>query len=349
MIPAGARGFAVTLAVSGAGVAVFKLVALPLPWLLGPMFACLVAALGGVRLGGAGRVTEGMRTILGVAVGAAITPAVVAQLDEMAMSIALLPLFILAMGGLGYPYFRRVWGYDGATSYYASMPGGLQDMLVFGEEAGANPRILSLIHATRVLAVVSFLPVILIVVLDRDLDAPPGAAASTVPAVELALMVAIAIVGWQGARRIGLFGATILGPMILATAASLTDILHHRPPAEAIIAAQFFIGLGVGTKYSGITLGELRSVVGAALGQVVMLVLITLVFVEIVVQAGLAPPVEAILAFAPGGQGEMAVLALVAGADVAFVVTHHLVRLVIVIAGAPLMRHWLGWDRDPAD
>jgi len=62
-----------------------------------------------------------------------------------------------------------------------------------------------------------------------------------------------------------------------------------------------------------------------------------------------AAPVEAILAFAPGGQGEMAVLALVAGADVAFVVTHHLVRLVIVIAGAPLMRHWLGWDRDPAD
>ena len=33
----------------------------------------------------------------------------------------------------------------------------------------------------------------------------------------------------------------------------------------------------------------------------------------------------------------MAVLALVAGADVAFVVTHHLVRLVVVIVGAPLV------------
>ena len=38
-------------------------------------------------------------------------------------------------------------------------------------------------------------------------------------------------------------------------------------------------------------------------------------------QLGFAEPVEALLSFAPGGQGEMVVLAIVAGADVAFVVT----------------------------
>ncbi len=52
---------------------------------------------------------------------------------------------------------------------------------------------------------------------------------------------------------------------------------------------------------------------------------------------GAAPPIEAFLAFAPGGQAEMAILAIVAGADLAYVVTHHLVRLVVVIIGAPIV------------
>ena len=48
-------------------------------------------------------------------------------------------------------------------------------------------------------------------------------------------------------------------------------------------------------------------------------------------------PVEAFLAFAPGGQAEMTVLAIVTGADLGFVIAHHLTRIVLVIAGAPLV------------
>ncbi|MEM9783536.1 MAG: AbrB family transcriptional regulator [Pseudomonadota bacterium] len=337
------RALTRTVAIALAGVGVFYLFSLPLPWMLGPMFACLAAALAGLDLKGTPRISEGMRTVLGLAVGASITPAVIGRLDEMALSIALLPAFVLVLGLAGYPYFRRVWGFDPATSYYASMPGGLQDMLVFGEEAGANPRQLSLIHVTRVLVVVSALPVLMILLFDQPLDNPTGEAAADVPLTEMLLLVVIAVAGWQGARAVGMFGASILGPMLLAMVASLAGILHHRPPTEAILAAQFFLGLGVGTRYAGITLEELRVIVTAALGQVALLTAITFAFVEIVVTFGLAPPVEALLAFAPGGQGEMAVLALVAGADIAFVVTHHLVRITIVIVGAPILRRLIGW------
>ena len=45
---------------------------------------------------------------------------------------------------------------------------------------------------------------------------------------------------------------------------------------------------------------------------------------------------EGFLAFAPGGQAEMTVLAIVAGADLGFVILHHLTRIVIVILGAPV-------------
>ena len=49
-------------------------------------------------------------------------------------------------------------------------------------------------------------------------------------------MVAAALIGWKGAEWIGMFGATILGPMIVTAILSLADIIHSRPPAEAILA-----------------------------------------------------------------------------------------------------------------
>jgi uncharacterized membrane protein AbrB (regulator of aidB expression) len=86
-----------------------------------------------------------------------------------------------------------------------------------------------------------------------------------------------------------------------------------------------------------VTPRELRTTVLAALGYCAILTAVSAAFAEVAVGLGLAEPVEAFLSFAPGGQGEMVLLAIVAGADVAFVVTHHLVRLTVVILGAPLL------------
>ncbi|WP_372572367.1 AbrB family transcriptional regulator [Ruegeria jejuensis] len=330
-----------TLVIALIGVAIFIGIGLPLPWLLGPMFACLAAALLGVDLRAPERICAGMRTILGVAVGASITPAVVARLPDMAASIALIPPFILLIGLIGYPYFRKLWGFDPATSYYAAMPGGLQDMLVFGEEAGGSARVLSLVHATRVLVIVSLLPLFLTEIFDLDLSNPPGKPLADVPYQQLILMAVIAIAGWRIAAAIGMFGAAILGPMILTTIASLAGLIDQRPPAEAILVAQFFIGIVVGVRYVGLTVAELRRIVVAALGFTLVLALLSVIFMEIVILLGLSDPVDAILAFSPGGQAEMAVIALIAGADVAYVVTHHLTRLITVIIGAPLVGRWL--------
>ncbi len=318
------------------GVALFHLLSLPLPWLLGPIFACLIAALAGVPMNSIRPLNESMRTILGVAVGATMTPAVIATFPGMWPTLILVPVMVAAIGFLGVPYFQRLCGYDFPTAYYATMPGGLQDMIVFGEEAGANVRALSLIHATRVLAVVVALPFLLKGIWDADLSNPPGAPAVTIPWYELGIMVLCALVGWQGAKRFGLFGASILGPLILAAAVTLAGGLHYRPPAEAIWAAQFFIGMTIGAKYAGITMREVRRDLTAGLGFCLLLIILALIFVEAIYTLGLAPGMEALLAFTPGGQAELTVLALIVGADVAFVVAHHVLRMVIVILGAPV-------------
>lgn len=322
--------------IAAAGVAVFYLLHLPLPWLLGPIAACLTAALAGVKMQGIPVLNTAMRSILGVAVGASLTWALVASMASIWTTLVLVPVMIAVIGVVGVPYFQRIWGFDFATSYYSAMPGGLQDMLIFGEEAGGDVRALSLIHATRVMVIVVALPFILMGYWGVDMSNPPGAPATTLPLSQLGYMVIAGLAGWQIAKAVGLFGASILGPMIFAGVLSLAGILNTRPPAEAIWAAQFFIGMTVGTKYAGITGYELRRDVTAALGFCVILLVITSVFVEVVYLLKLAPPLETLLSFAPGGQAEMAILALIAGADMAFVIAHHVLRIVIVILGAPI-------------
>ena len=325
-----------TFALAAAGGALFLALHLPLPMLLGPMLACLLASLAGAPLMGAGKLGIFMRTFLGVAVGSSITPEVVSQLPEIAVSLVFVPLFILLIALVGYPLFRRVFGFDHATAWYAAMPGGLQDMLVFGEEAGGDIRALSLIHATRVLVIVTVAPVVMGWYWQVDLSQPPGAPISAADWRDMVLMVACGFFGWRIAERLGLFGASILGPMVLTAILSLADVVDHRPPAEVIQAAQFFIGIAVGVKYAGITWQELRIDVTAGLAYSLFLALISLIFIEGIVLLGLAPALDAFLAFLPGGQAEMVVIAIIAGADLAYVVSHHLLRIILVITLSPL-------------
>ncbi|MEM6491979.1 MAG: AbrB family transcriptional regulator, partial [Pseudomonadota bacterium] len=92
-----------------------------------------------------------------------------------------------------------------------------------------------------------------------------------------------------------------------------------------------------GVHYVGVTLDELRRVVSAALAFCVVMAAVSVSFASLAAGLGATPLVDAALGFAPGGQAEMVLLAIVAGADVAYVVTLHIARIIIVLLGAPMI------------
>ncbi len=329
--------YGLSFIIAGIGVAIFQLFELPLPWLLGPIFACLIAALCGIKFKTIIMVNNLMRTVLGVAVGASITLVFLGHLLSIWQSLVSVIIMILLIALLGVPYFYKIWKYDFITSYYAAMPGGLQDMLLFGQEAGANIRTLSLVHATRVLVVVVILPIILIEFWDVNLNNPPGASIANIDGMQLLVMAFAGIVGWQLAKKIKLFGASILGPLLLSAFLSLLGVLEQRPPAEAIWAAQFFIGMAVGVNYVGIQIRELKHDVVASLGFCILLAIITWIVFTVTNLLALTLPLNLLLALTPGGQAEITVLAIIVGADVSFVIAHHILRIFFVILLAPII------------
>lgn len=328
-----------TICLSGA--IIFLWLKLPLPWLFGPLFSCLLAALIGINLYSIKILSDAMRTILGVAVGATVTLSFLLALPGFWNTLIFIPITVILSGIIGVWYFQKLCGYDFPTAYYSSMPGGLQDMLVFGEEAGGNVRAMSLIHATRVLVIIIALPILLTFIWGISLDKPPGDPIRNFEIEQLIILGICGIAGWKIASFLGMFGASILGPLILTAIASITGILHTRPPVEAIWAAQYFIALGIGVKYVGVTAQEIRKDILAGLGFCIFLLVITLSIVSLVINYNLAPAVDAILSMAPGGQAELVVMALIVGADLGFVVAHHLFRIFIVILGAPIMERFM--------
>ncbi|MBE2278256.1 MAG: AbrB family transcriptional regulator [Rhodobacteraceae bacterium] len=332
---------ALTVILAAAGVAVFVLLGLPLPFLFGPMAASLVAALLGVPLTGLGQISVAARAVLGLAIGASVTPALIAKLPTMLASVALVPVYIGLIALIGIPFFRRICRFDPVTAFYAAMPGGAADMTLFGQEAGANVRQLSLVHVTRLLVIMIVAPAVLVHVYGVTLSHPVGQPASDLPLSEMAIMVAAGLLGWKGGERIGMFGAAILGPLVVSAVLSLAGVIEHRPPREALLAAQFLIGTGIGVSYVGVTLKELRETVAGGAAFVVILAILAGGMTELVTLTGLAPPVEGFLSFTPGGQAEMSMLALVTGADIGFVIVHHLTRIFLVILGAPILFAWM--------
>ena len=328
-----------TICLSGA--IIFLWLKLPLPWLFGPLFSCLLAALIGINLYSIKILSDAMRTILGVAVGATVTLSFLLALPGFWNTLIFIPITVILSGIIGVWYFQKLCGYDFPTAYYSSMPGGLQDMLVFGEEAGGNVRAMSLIHATRVLVIIIALPTLLTFIWGISLDKPPGDPIRNFEIEQLIILGICGIAGWKIASFLGMFGASILGPLILTAIASITGILHTRPPVEAIWAAQYFIALGIGVKYVGVTAQEIRKDILTGLGFCIFLLVITLSIVSLVINYNLAPAVDAILSMAPGGQAELVVITLIVGADLGFVVAHHLFRIFIVILGAPIMERFM--------
>ncbi len=105
------------------------------------------------------RLRQGMIIILGVLLGSGFTPELVQRLGEWAVSLCVLTGMTMTGASLCYVWLRRFTDWDKVTCYFASMPGGLNDMTIMGGAMGGEERAIALAHALRILTVVLTIPV----------------------------------------------------------------------------------------------------------------------------------------------------------------------------------------------
>ena len=101
-----------------------------------------------------------------------------------------------------------------------------------------------------------------------------------------------------------------------------------------VISIQILLGSALGCLFKNITLKEMSGPILA--GFITTLIsIIPLIIIYLILMSFGYDPLSILLAFSPGGQSEMNILALSIGADMSFISPHHMFRvfLVIIFAG----------------
>lgn len=342
------RAFALAGLAGAAGGALFEWAHVPLGWLLGSLVATTLAAVARVPVAVPAPLRGLMVAVLGVMVGSAFTPDVVADMDGWIATLLVLFAYVIASGALSQWFFHKVGGFDPVTSYFAAAPGGLNEMVWIGAASGGDEKTIALAHAVRILVVVLTVPVALRFWggVERVTNfGPPGA---VLELDDVALLTLAAGVGYAAARALRLPAAPLLGPMAASALVHVAGWTGAEPPTALVALAQVVVGTALGSRFAGVDLGVVWRALLIGAASTVLLIVTAIMFAAGALVLFDEPFPRMMLALSPGGVAEMSLTALALHIDTAFVSSHHVARIAMVVTIAPVIfRLW--WRNGDGD
>lgn len=336
LFPYGRFLFAVVLGILGG--LLFQAMRLPLPWMMGPMIFCTLAALVKAPVAAPPVIRPPMTMVIGVMLGSAFDPGLIGRIPQWWPATLGLVLFMVAAGASVVWYFRAVGGYDRTTAYFSGMPGGLVEMITIGEERGGDSRVIALVHSVRILLIVMTTPFAIQWMEGVSLNRTAGAVSVfSTPLIAEIWLLACGLVGAFLGHVLRLPAKNLIGPMLVSAVVHLLGWSSFKPPFEIVNAAQLVLGMVIGCRFAGTAASVVLRIIGLSFGSTAILLFWTGAFSLLVSWLSGFNAVTLVLAYSPGGLAEMSLIALALHAEVAFVAAHHIIRIFLVmVAAAPV-------------
>lgn len=320
-----------TLTFGAIGGAVFWLISLPLPWMLGSMCVVAALAIGGGPVVSTKKIRPPLAAVIGVAMGSAFSPEVVSHIGEwVALTIATVVSTVM-MGLFGLLYLNRSAGFDVVTSYFAAMPAGIYEMTHQGGLLGGDERRIALIQAVRIFLIVLLIPVAFRWFFELGASLPDSHPGGGIPGIEDATLLALcAIVGWPAAKLMHFPNPPVLGPLISSAIVHGAGLTDTSPPYELVSLAQVVLGASVGGQFIGASMNEIRRTAAHGLALIPIMIGICILVSALAGSVSEIGFSTLMLSLAPGGIAEMSLIAFALHAEVAAVVTHQVLRVLMV-------------------
>ncbi len=324
-----------SLGVGAVGGGLFQFMGLPLAWMLGPLVANILMSARGMEVAIPERLREAFLGVLGLVLGSQVTPDLAQRVVDWPLSATLLLVGVAASTAIAAAWYRRC-GFDPVSAWFASAPGAMTAMILMGERCGGDPRRIAVAQSLRVVLVVLMLPPLF-----WAFEEPSGQTiVSSSPFAAPWMLLALPLLLPLG-RRIRLPTPALLTPLIFAALLSGFDIASLTLPDWGMNLMLWVLGSAIGSRFRGMSKGRLGRYLGMATVATLLALAVLAGFAELIHQWMGVPRDAALLALAPGGIGEMAILAVALDVDPVFVVFHHLLRMVVLMVFAPLWARWL--------
>ncbi len=324
-----------TLLVGALGSAAAVYAHMPAPYLTGPAIVVSVGGLAGLRFLVSPKFRDVCFVVIGISMGAGVTPEVLEAARSWPSSFLLMLLNVLIVYWAAFQLLNRGFGYDAITAKLASAPGHLSFVLGLGSETKADLPSVVTIQSVRVLALTVSVPII-VTLLHLE-----GSGQATVHAPMTALMLAVAAALALLVGRLFIYlklpAAFLLGGAFISTIGHFQGALSGPVPQWLAIPAYVTMGSLIGSRFSGTSLAALRKAFVAG-GVVTVVVVIISALSALVVVEFTGLPVNAVfIAFAPGGLETMAAMAILMGADTTYVGAHHVLRIFFLTVILPFI------------
>jgi len=339
-----AARFVLTLVIAVAGGFSMWLAHVPLAWLLGAMLATALSAFLHLPVSLPKHARPPMTAVIGAMLGTSFSPEIFRHAGAWIVSLAGLVAFIAIAGTLAFVYFRRIARLDPVTAYFSAMPGGLVEMITLGSEKGGDERMITLIHAARIFLVVLTLPFLIEAFTGFEINrmGVVTASSTTIEFDDILWFFGALMGGVALGTLLRLPARFLVGPMLASAIFHLTGLTDFQLPAAALGGAQVIIGATIGCRFVGASPRIVLRAMVLSAGATFLMLLCTAVFSWLLFLASGERFIAYVLAYSPGGVAEMSLIALSLNVEVPFVVLHHIVRVLTVVAGAGVISGLLG-------
>jgi membrane AbrB-like protein len=337
-----------TLAIAAAGGLTLTWAGFPAGLVTGSLLGVATAALLGRPVHIPVPLSRTISVLVGISLGAVVTPETLKGLVAFPLSVVVLAISTLCMLTATSTYLRLVHRWDPQSALFGASPGALAQVMALSAEYKADLRAIAIVQTMRVVALTLGIPFGLSLF---GLTAKGGLMARFVAAgppspIELAILVAASTLSALVVFKLRLPGGLMFGAMMASAILHGGGYIHAILPWWVAYAAVIGIGAVTGSRFANTDPFTLLRFLGAALGSFAVAMAIAAASVLILTMLMSVHPADAVVAFAPGAQDTMMVLALALHLDPVFVGALHLSRFLLVSILVPFLAHRI--KRDPA-
>lgn len=317
------------LAAAAAAALALEWLAVPAPWLIGPIVVAVAASAGGlVELRVPRDAFTAAQCTIGMLIAATFTPPVVASIARSWAVIALVAVTTIVAAAAAGWVLARFSSIPAATAAWGSSPGGASAMTAMSIDYGADARIVAFMQYLRVTLVVLSASAVSRLLLPHAAH-PLAAGATAFDALALLETAGVAVLGAWAALRFSLPAGALLGPMVLGAVLHGMGLVRIAIPAPVLDAAYLAVGLTIGLLYTRATVAYVTRVLPQLLAATVVLIALCCASAALLVATVHVDALTAYLATTPGG------LALGSGANVPLVLAIQTLRVFVVILSGP--------------
>lgn len=336
------RKLVLGLAIGAAGGALAHWANVPLAWMLGALFACMIASLMGAPVAVPLWLRANFLILVGLFLGESFDGIQMGELAQWPISILATMLYAPVAGAAAFLYYRWLVRQEVMTAIGSAIPGGLTAVVLLAESFGGDERAVALSQALRIAIVIFAAPIIAFGLLGF---APPAEdMLATRPAISLedvAILVPSALAAMWVLERLGMPIPFLLGPIFASAVLRISGVVEGALPHWMVELALVVTGSAIGCRFHGVKLSAWLRVAAATFGGTAVLMSVSVVFAYAVARLTGIDFLAALLAFAPGGVAEMSLIAIAIDADPGFVALHHVVRIGFILMLLPLFASWL--------